>query len=124
MTHNYTQLARKLNLLARPRLRVSGTPDALRVELLQNPAGTGVLVAYEFTCTVPGYDLDRAENIQALSDFLEIAALQLETRSSEENPSSFAQHLYNQGFWQHAAGASKWLSCEIAALEYDRKLWH
>jgi hypothetical protein len=123
MTNDYSQLARKLQLLARPRLRVTGSADGLQIALLENAAEPTVLVAYEFTCTVPGYDLNKGENIMALSGFLELAALKLEERAADEPPVSFAQDLYNRGFWMHPTGASAWLSCEIVALEYDLAKW-
>lgn len=123
MHNNYPHLARKLKLLAHPRLRISATDDALAVDLLSHAAEPSILVGYAFNCKHADTDLSRADIIMGLSAFLETAAVMLAERPAGQQAAVFAQNLYNQGFWINPAGASAWFVCKITSMEFDPAKW-
>lgn len=123
MALTYAQLAQKLQLLARPRIRVGASAEALQVELLAQDKPELALVGYEFTYDTAGADASPAKVMTVMSAFLETAAMMLDNLPDPFSATSFAQDLYNKGFWTNPAGGDKVLNCELVALEYRAEHW-
>ena len=123
MSHDYIALARKIKLLARPRLRVVGEPDCLRVELLRLPGDERALAAYEFTFKEDLQAVDATKTMKVMSAFLETAASMLEVRPVGQSAVIFSQNLYNSGFWMNREDGCSFMNCNIVALEYEMEAW-
>lgn len=123
MALTYAQLAQKLQLLARPRIRVRATQEALEVELLAQDNPDLALVGYDFTYADAGADASPAKVMTVMSAFLETAAMMLENLPDPFSATAFAQDLYNAGFWTNPAGGDMILNCELVALEYRPEYW-
>lgn len=123
MALTYAQLAQKLQLLARPRIHVHATQAALQVEMLAQDDPQKVLVGYSFTYEGAASDASPAKVMTVMSAFLETAAMMRENLPDPFSATSFAQDLYNAGFWTNPAGGATILNCELASLEYRPEYW-
>ncbi len=123
MALTYAQLAQKLQLLARPRIRVRATQEALQVELLAPNDPEVALVGYDFTYDGSAAEASPAKVMAVMSAFLETAATMLANLPDPFSATSFAQELYNAGFWTNPAGGETILNCELVTLEYRPEYW-
>jgi hypothetical protein len=123
MALNYAQLADKLRLLARPRIRVQHTPESLRFELLAKDNPELVLVTHDFIYKDPEAKASPAKAMQVASAYLETAAMMLENLPKPFSATSFTQDLYNAGFWVNPAGGSSIFRCKLVSIVYEPHLW-